>query len=466
MPGEGGRRLRVALIVPPYFDVPPAGYGGIEAVVAELANALVARGHSVVLFGAGKPGTAAAFVPLWERTIPERLGKVYPELAHAAVARRAVEWLASAGGLDVVHDHSMAGPLYAPAYAALGLPTVVTVHGPVNEDQYRLYRALGTDVHLVAISDRQRALAPDLSWLGTVHNGLRVEDWPFRARKRDYVLFLGRFTPDKGTHLALEAAHKAGLPLILAGKCAEPAEREYFEQEVRPRLSPGDRFVGVADAAVKRKLLAGARCLLFPVCWEEPFGMVMIEAMACGTPVVALRAGAVPEVVADRVTGLICESPEDLAEALEEVRGIDPAACRAHVAEHFSSAGLGCGYESMYMKALARVRSRATAGAGGVLEALRRCLVPGDGRDGRDHALAWRSAARAARAAWARTARAASALPFRVPVAGAAPDSILALPGAGPAAAPHAWPPRNLRNLGDLCVPRRPQAGRQPPGAR
>ncbi|HYN97532.1 MAG TPA: glycosyltransferase family 4 protein [Pilimelia sp.] len=343
----------MALVAPPYFDVPPAAYGGVEAVVADLADALVERGHTVTLFGAGAAGTAAAFVPVWERTIPERLGEPFPELVNAAVSRRAVEVLAVTDGLDVVHDHTSSGPLNAPAYASLGLPTVVTMHGPVDDDMYRYYGSLGRDVDMVAISERQRALAPDLNWVGTVHNGLRLDAWPYRPEKGDYALFLGRFHPHKAPHLALDAAHEAGLPLVLAGKCAEPVEKEYFERAIRPRLTADDRVFGVADAAAKRELLAGARCLLFPVQWEEPFGMVMIEAMACGTPVVALRAGAVPEVVVDGVTGFILDDPAELAGALGRVGRLDPAACRQRVADHFSVAKLAAGYEAAYRLALA-----------------------------------------------------------------------------------------------------------------
>ncbi|MER5267534.1 glycosyltransferase family 4 protein [Actinosynnema sp. NPDC002837] len=345
-------RLRVALVAPPYFDVPPKAYGGVEAVVADLADSLVARGHSVTLLGAGRPGTRARFVPVWDRTIPERLGEPFPEVVHAAAVRREIARLAAAEGLDVVHDHTLAGPLNAPAFAAMGLPTVATVHGPVDADLRRYYRELGEDVGLVAISDRQRVLAPELNWVATVHNALRLRDWPFRSRKEDYALFLGRFHPDKAPHLALEAAHAAGVPLVLAGKCAEPIEKEYFEAEVRPRLTERDHVFGVADATEKRNLLSAARCLLFPIRWEEPFGMVMIEAMACGTPVVALRAGAVPEVVVDGVTGLVRDDPEELVAALRDVRDLDPAACRAHVAARFDVDGLGAGYEAAYRAAL------------------------------------------------------------------------------------------------------------------
>jgi glycosyltransferase involved in cell wall biosynthesis len=346
-------RLRIALVAPPYFTVPPDGYGGVESVVADLADVLVARGHCVTLIGAGHSDTAAAFVPVWETPIPERLGEPYAEVIHAASVRRAIEELSAADGLDVVHDHTLAGPLNAPAYARLGLPTVVTMHGPVNDEVHRMYEALD-DVHLVAISERQRELAPDLNWIGTVHNAVRVDDWPFQPDKGAYGLFLGRFSPDKGAHLALDAAHAVGLPLVLAGKCAEPAEQEYFERDVRPRLRPTDCYAGEADATDKRELLAGARCLLFPVQWEEPFGMVMIEAMACGTPVVALRCGSVPEVIADGLTGIICDHPRELADAVRRVASIDRAACRQRVVEHFGAENLASGYERAYRTAMDR----------------------------------------------------------------------------------------------------------------
>jgi glycosyltransferase involved in cell wall biosynthesis len=340
--------LRVALVVPPYFQVPPLAYGGIEAVVADLADALVDNGHSVTIVGSGPPGgTKARFEQVWDRLAPERLGQIYPELMNALLTRRAIAALA--GKIDVVHDHTYSGPLNADTYARWGLPTVVTMHGPSSDPDLRsFYAALGDSIHMVAISERQRSLAPELNWVATVPNALHIDQWPFRDRKRDYALFLGRFSPDKGAHTALDAAHAAGRRLVLAGKCGEPAEKAYFDAEIKPRLLPDDVVFGVADAQEKRILLANARCLLFPVQWEEPFGMVMIEAMACGTPVVALRAGAVAEVVVDGVTGLICESPSGLAAAINAIESIDPVACRAHVAANFSARGLAEGYANAY----------------------------------------------------------------------------------------------------------------------
>ncbi|QIS11652.1 glycosyltransferase [Nocardia arthritidis] len=346
--------LHIVLVAPPYFSVPPSGYGGVEAVVAQLADALVARGHRVTLLGAGEPGTRARFIPLWETTQAAVLGDPFPEVMHALKVRRCVQRLATTERIDVVHDHTFAGPLNAPAYRALGIPTVITVHGPVEDGPGDYYRAMAASAQLVAISDRQRSLAPDLNWIGRVHNAVDPDTWPFQAEKQDYLLFLGRYAPYKGAHLALPAAHAAGRRLVLAAKCNERPERAYFDSEVRPLLTSSDCVFGEADAVSKRLLLSQARCLLFPIRWEEPFGMVMIEAMACGTPVVALRGGAVAEVIEDGVTGFICDDPAELPDAIAAIDSIDPRKCRLRVEQLFSIDRLGSGYEAAYRAAVVR----------------------------------------------------------------------------------------------------------------
>lgn len=346
--------LRIAMIAPPYFEIPPLAYGGIETVIADLADALVDNGHTVTIVGAGENHTKANWIRAWDRIIPDRLGETYPEVLNASLTRNVVRDMV--GTIDLVHDHSLSGPLNGEIYARWGLPTVVTMHGPADDpDLRRYYGGLGTSVHMVAISARQRALAPELNWVGTVHNALRINQWPYHETKQDYALFLGRFSPDKGAHLALEAAHEIGLPLVLAGKCEEQLEKDYYTYEVVPRLRPNDTAFGVADAREKRILLANARCLLFPVQWEEPFGMVMIEAMACGTPVVALRGGSVPEVIVHGVTGFICETADELSVAAAMAVELDPADCRAHVATKFSADGLARGYADAYRAAIARM---------------------------------------------------------------------------------------------------------------
>ncbi|MFC7648159.1 glycosyltransferase [Streptosporangium lutulentum] len=191
-----------------------------------------------------------------------------------------------------------------------------------------------------------------------VYNAVDVSSFPFRGHKEDWVLWLGRFNEDKGAHLAIDAARAAGRRILLAGKLTEPVEHEYFERCVRPRLGPDAEYVGQADAARKRELLATARCLLFPILWEEPFGMVMIEAMACGTPVVALGRGSVPEVVVDGITGFIRNDPSELPEAIHAVGALDPRHSRAHVARCFDVEVMARGYEAIYRKVIAGLATR------------------------------------------------------------------------------------------------------------
>lgn len=339
---RGGRPLRIAMIAPPWFELPPTGYGGTEAVVAALVDQLAERGHQVVLIGAGRHRTKASqFYPTYSEPPSRRLGSPLPEVLHAAAAAEVLGRL----GVDVVHDHSLAGPLLAPGRH---VPTVVTMHGPVSGEPGEYYRRLGDAIDVVAISDAQRRLNPSLNWVGTVHNAIDVASFPFRDRKDDYLLWLGRFCDDKGAHLAIDLARAAGHRIVLAGKRNEPEEKDYFAREIAPRLGPDAQYVGEADAARKRELFAGARALVFPIQWDEPFGMVMIEAMACGTPVVALRRGSVPEVVADGVSGAIADHVGQLPGALAAALRLDPAACRRHVQAHFDLPVMAKGYEQIY----------------------------------------------------------------------------------------------------------------------
>ena len=342
MHGLGSTRpMKIAMIAPPWFTVPPLGYGGVENVCADLVAGLTARGHAVTLIGAGASGTAARFVATYAEPPSARLGEPLPEVFHAAATARILADL----DVDVVHDHTLAGPLLA---RGRDVPTVVTMHGPVAGEAGEYYRLLGSTIELVAISAAQRRAAPGLPWAGTVHNAVDVSTFPYREAKEDMLLFLGRLHPDKAVHLAIDAARAARLPIVVAGKCSEPVEKEYFRTYIEPRLGPDVTIFGSANAIEKRDLLARAAALVFPIVWDEPFGMVMIEAMACGTPVVALRRGSVPEVVVDGVTGVICDVPAELPEAIHAARLIDPAACREHVRTQFDVAAMTAGYESIY----------------------------------------------------------------------------------------------------------------------
>jgi len=341
--------LHIAMIAPPYFGIPPAGYGGIEVVIADLVDALVDRGHEVTLIGAGHHATKAQrFVATYETAPADRLGEPMPELVHAAK----VAGILDALDADVTHDHTLAGGLTARGRVT---PTVVTAHGPVHGDRGEFYRALRGITHLTAISNAQRCTAPELPWIATVYNGIRAEMFPFLAEKHDYALFLGRFHPEKAPHLAIDAARARGMPIVLAGKCSEPIEHAYFGQEIEPRIGADVTIIGVADAAAKRTLLAEAACLLFPIVWDEPFGLVMIEAMVCGTPVVALRRGSVPEVIVHGQTGIIVDDPAELADGIAQARHIDPAVCRKHVETGFAVDVMAAEYETVYRRTLGAV---------------------------------------------------------------------------------------------------------------
>jgi glycosyltransferase involved in cell wall biosynthesis len=334
--------LRIAMVAPPWYPVPPDGYGGIEQICADLADGLVALGHDVVLVATGGDETAADRVTTFDRP-PEGLGTAEGARVEMLHAARANEEL-SERDVDLVHDHSFAGPLVA---AFRDRPTVITAHGPVEDTTADLYASVD-GVSLVAISESQRRSRPSLPWVATVHNGIAVETYPFTGDKDDFFLFLGRMHPTKGAHVAIEIARAAGMDIVLAAKCSEPGEQEYFERSVEPLLGTDARFIGTADAREKRDLLRRARALVFPIDWEEPFGLVMVEAMACGTPVLATRRGSVPEVVVDGETGFIREDPWELITAAYALGEIDPGTCRRHVEATFSTAAMIRGYEAVY----------------------------------------------------------------------------------------------------------------------
>jgi glycosyltransferase involved in cell wall biosynthesis len=323
--------------------------------VSDLVDTLVDRGHHITLIAAGEHGTRAQrFIRTYESPQPSALGQPLPEVVHAAKVARALESI----DVDLVHDHTLAGALLARGRSC---PTVVTAHGPVDGEPGMYYEALGDSIGLVAISDAQRSKAPHLPWLATAANAIRVETFPFRTDKEEFALFLGRFHPDKAPHLAIEAARAAGLAIVLAGKCSEPIERAYFAKEIEPRLGADVTLFGVADATQKRDLLVRARCLLFPACWDEPFGLVMIEAMACGTPVVGLRRGAVSEVVVDGLTGIIADHPDELAGAVDSARAIDPHDCRRHVENRFTPEHMAASYEAAYRSSIRIAQAGAPA---------------------------------------------------------------------------------------------------------
>jgi glycosyltransferase involved in cell wall biosynthesis len=336
--------VRIAEIAPPWFTVPPSGYGGIELVVSLLADNLSARGHDVTLFASAGSVTPAKLVsPLETVPDPALLGNVWFDVCHAFSA-----YLDAGNSFDVIHDHS---GIVGPALGALldGRPPVVhTLHGPWTEPARRYYSLLQDKIHLVAISEAQRGDFPDLQYAATVHNGIELDTYPFREDKDDYLVYIGRATPDKGPVQAIEVAREAGLPLKMLVKRNEPFELAYWDETVAPKLHDEVEVFERVSHVVKADLLSRARAMVFPIQWPEPFGLVMIEAMACGTPVVACPRGAATEIVADGETGFLRSSVEELVEAVGRVGECSSTMCRERVAENFSTSAMVTGYEQVF----------------------------------------------------------------------------------------------------------------------
>jgi glycosyltransferase involved in cell wall biosynthesis len=344
--------LKIAMVVPPWYELPPSGYGGIELICAALVDGLVERGHDVTLFGAGtRTGTAARFVSTVGEPQFARLGEGLPDAIHAARVSR----LLADAEFDVIHDHTLCGPLTAAHRSA---PTVVTVHGPADSELGDYYATLGEQIQLVAISEAQRRRRPAMNWAATIHNAVNPDMFVPGHNPDGPVVWLARFCYDKGPDVAIEACRKAGLPLVLAGKCGEQSERRYLDEVVRPMLGDDVQLIVNGDRETTNRLLTEARALIMPIRWEEPFGMVMIEAMASGTPVVALRRGSVPEVVRDGSTGWICDDPADLADALLRVGELDPEVCVAQARSMFGADRMARRYERVYLRAISATTRR------------------------------------------------------------------------------------------------------------
>ncbi|HZR90881.1 MAG TPA: glycosyltransferase family 4 protein [Gaiellaceae bacterium] len=344
--------LRIALLAPPWFPVPPPGYGGIESVVALLADGLVDAGHDVTLFAAGDSRTKARLRAVYPTAPSDQIGDLNVQLRHA------LQCVERAGAFDLVHDHT--GLLGLTLGGIVPTPLVHTVHGPLDGEPGDLYEQLCRLLPvpmLISISRNQQRQRPSLPWLANCPNAIDFAAYPFEPRRGDYLLFLGRLSADKGAHRAVEVALETGLPLKIAGKKREPLEQAYFEQFIRPHLSDRIDYVGEVSHGEKVELLQGARATLFPIEWEEPFGLVMIESMACGTPVIANRRGAVPEIVEHGLTGLIVPDHRQMVAALEQADRLDPAVIRRRAEQRFRPARMIADHLDAYHAALAHARA-------------------------------------------------------------------------------------------------------------
>jgi glycosyltransferase involved in cell wall biosynthesis len=349
--------MRIAQVAPLAEAVPPRLYGGTERVVSYLTEELVALGHEVTLFASGDSRTRARL----EAVVPRALrldGGVRDAVAPHVLMLRQV--LARAGEFDIIHFHL--DHLHLPAMLGRGIPFVTTLHGRLDLPELGPVFAAFPQAPFVSISDAQRLPLREvaMTWAGTVHHGIPRDLLRFSPRHRGYLAFLGRISPEKGPDAAIRIARAAGLPLRIAAK-VDQADRAYFETVVRPMLDgPGVEFLGEIAEAEKSEFLGGAMALLMPIDWPEPFGLVMIEAMACGTPVLAYARGSVPEVVEDGVSGLLVRDEAAAVASLGRVVGLDRAAVRRAFEARFTARRMAEDYLAIYRRLL---RGDATAAA-------------------------------------------------------------------------------------------------------
>ncbi len=341
--------MRIAQVAPLCESVPPKLYGGTERVVSYLTEELVRQGHEVTLFASGDSETSARLLPgcakaLWRD----------PECRENAPHHvRLVELVrAQAHRFDLIHFHL--DYVHFPVVRDLPCPSVTTLHGRIHKPDHGEFFQSFPEVGLISISNEQRRPIPNANWIGTVYHGLPKELHTFREAKGDYLAFLGRLSPEKGIEQAVEIARRAGLPLRVAGKIY-PEEIAYFESVIDPlfRASPWVQFVGEVGGATKDAFLGDALALIFPITWAEPFGLVMIESMACGTPVVAFRRGSVPEVIADGLTGFVVDDVPQAVEAVSCVGSLSRHECRRNFESRFDATMMMRNYLAVYRALIA-----------------------------------------------------------------------------------------------------------------
>jgi glycosyltransferase involved in cell wall biosynthesis len=347
--------LRIAQVAPPFETVPPTKYGGTEFVVATLTEELVRRGHDVTLFAAADSRTSARLVPvidqaLWHHPASYRDFLPFWNITLGKLASRLAEF-------DVVHSHI--DHLGFPLSRVAPCPFVTTLHGRLDLPELGPLYAEFPDTPVVSISNAQRGPIGAANWVDTVYHGVPLADHIFNPQRGDYLAFLGRISPEKGLDSAIRVARRAGLPLKIAARMPLPfqgdanarADWEYYETQIAPSLQdPGVEFIGEVGGREKNDFLRNAAALLFPIRWPEPFGLVMIEALACGTPVLALRHGSVPEVVEQGVTGFICDNEDELTTATRLLDEIDRARCRLAAERRFSAPTMANAYERVYQQ--------------------------------------------------------------------------------------------------------------------
>jgi len=339
--------LRIAIVAPLYESVPPKLYGGTERVVSYLTEELVSQGHEVTLFATSDSRTRARLRPMAREGLRLDPGCRDPMAYHLIMLDHVME---AAAEFDIVHFHL--DYLQLPFAGRLPVPAVTTMHSRLDVPELSMVHRRFPTAPLVSISHAQRRPMAWANWLATVHHGLPEQLYPFRARAGSYLAFLGRMSPEKRPDRAIRLAQRTGIPIKIAAKI-EKLDLQYFDEVIQPLLkTPGVEFVGEIGEADKPRFLGDALAVLFPIDWPEPFGLVMIEAMACGTPVVAWRCGSVPEIMVHGKTGFVVDDEAGAAAAIRRTAELDRAACRRAFEERFSAQRMARDYLSVYHRLL------------------------------------------------------------------------------------------------------------------
>lgn len=335
--------MRVGLIVGPGFPVPPPSYGGTERVVDTLARGLTAAGHEVLLAASSDSSCPVPRASGMDPSDSTKHNWVPAEIRHTINAYAAMKHM------DIIHDHTLIGPLFA--HRPRNIPTVTTIHGRLTDDMAGIYQTASRDTRIVAISHDQIRHFPDLPISKVIHHGMDISAVPIGEGRGGYACFLGRMCPDKGILDAIYIARQTGIPLRIAAKMREPAEVAYFHDVIEPILGPDEEMVGELGDADKFALLGNAVALLNPLQWPEPFGLVMIEALATGTPVIGTSSGAAPEIIDNGATGFLAPVPE-LAGLLSRAAELDRSACRSAAEQRFSATTMITRHVELYQQIL------------------------------------------------------------------------------------------------------------------
>ncbi|MCL4416149.1 MAG: glycosyltransferase family 4 protein [Actinobacteria bacterium] len=345
--------MKIAQIAPMGERIPPKKYGGTERIIYTLTEELVKKGHDVTLFATGDSLTSAKLISVYPIGLREaRMGDPYGPsaivLLNIGTAYNMQE------EFDIIHDHC--GYISLPTASHSKTPVVMTLHASFNLNNRRIYEKIN-NLNLISVSMAQRAPMPNLKYAANIYHGLSMETFPFSKENDNYLLYVGRITPEKGAVHAIEVANYLNLPLIMAAKL-DNIHENYFKNEIEPKLTRQVRWIGEVDEEERNKLMSKALCLLHPVTWREPFGLTMIEAMACGCPVVAFRRGSIPEVIIHGKTGFVVEDVEEMIVAVNNVSKINKEECRKHALENFNAKRMADEYENVYRQILHEKRER------------------------------------------------------------------------------------------------------------